>query len=159
MGVSGSKLPRPDASFYVRLPGLPERAGAGAVVLRRAGAGWEVAVVVEPDGERQLPKGGVEAGETHLDALYRELLEEAGLREVVVVADLGVQERQNYARTRWQVTQYFLGVTAAEAVTPLEPGFSLEWHPLDAAPELFWPEQTRLVEEVRRGLAAGRWTL
>ena len=127
------------------------------MVLRRAGEAWEVAVVVEADGERQLPKGGVEAGETHLDALHRELLEEAGLRAVAVVADLGVQERQNYARTRWQVTRYFLGVTEAEAVTPLEPGFSLEWHPLEAVPELFWPEQTRLVADVRRGLAVGRW--
>ena len=129
------------------------------MVLRRAGEGWEGAVVVESNGERQLPKGGVEAGETHLDALHRELLEEAGLREVKVVADLGVQERQNYARTRWQVTRYFLGVTEAEAVPPLEPGFSLEWHSLGAVPELFWPEQTRLVEEVRRGTAAGRWAL
>ena len=118
-----------------------------------------MAVVLEADGERQLPKGGVETGETHLDALHRELLEEAGLREVTVVADLGVRERQNYARTRWQVTRYFLGVTQAEAIAPLEPGFSLEWHPLGAVPELFWPEQTRLVEEVRRGVEVGRWEL
>lgn len=76
-----------------------------------------------------------------------------------LVTDLGVLERQNYARTRWQVTRYFLGVTNEVGVTPLEPGFRLEWHPLEAVPSLFWPEQGELVKRVRQNLAGGEYGL
>ncbi|MCP2014994.1 8-oxo-dGTP pyrophosphatase MutT (NUDIX family) [Deinococcus sp. HSC-46F16] len=152
-------LPPPDGSWYVRPPDLPERASVGAVVLRREGGEWHVAVVVEPGEYFQLPKGGLESGETHEEALYRELREEAGLTVVRLVADLGVLERQNYARTRWQVTRSFLGVTEEVGVTPLEPGFRLEWRPLDAVPPLFWPEQGQLVERVRQNLVGGEYEL
>ncbi|MDL2344069.1 NUDIX domain-containing protein [Deinococcus sp. MIMF12] len=152
-------LPPPDDSWYVRPPDLPGRASVGTVVLRRGGGEWQVAVVVEPGDYRQLPKGGLEPGETHEQALHRELREEAGLTAVRLVADLGVLERQNSARTRWQVTRYFLGVTGEVGVTPLEPGFRLEWHPLNAAPPLFWPEQGRLVARVRQNLAGGEYGL
>ena len=65
-------LPPPDGSWYVRPPDLPERASVGAVVLRPGSlAGWRVAVVVEPGEYFQLPKGGLEPGETHEEALAR----------------------------------------------------------------------------------------
>ncbi|WP_104991429.1 NUDIX domain-containing protein [Deinococcus sp. NW-56] len=152
-------LPPPDATWYARPPGLPERASVGAVVLRREGGEWHVAVVVEPGEYLQLPKGGLEPGETHEEALHRELREEAGLTAVRLVADLGVLERQNYARTRWQVTRSFLGVTGEVGEPPLEPGFRLEWPPLNAVPRLFWPEQGQLVERVRQNLEGGGYDL
>ncbi|ANE43084.1 NUDIX domain-containing protein [Deinococcus puniceus] len=153
------KLPPPDATFYTHPPATPERASVGAVVLKRSDSGWLLAVVIEPGDYPQLPKGGVEAGETHEQALMRELREEAGLYAVRVVADLGTLERLNYARTLWQVTRYSLGVTEEMGQPPLEPGFRLEWHALADAPPLFWPEQTRLVEQVRGALARGEYGL
>ncbi|THF68426.1 NUDIX domain-containing protein [Deinococcus sp. Arct2-2] len=153
------KLPPPDTTFYTRPLAIPERASVGAVVLKRSDSGWLLAVVIEPGEYPQLPKGGVEVGETHEQALMRELREEAGLYAVRVVADLGTLERLNYAQTLWQVTRYSLGITGEVGQPPLEPGFRLEWHPLDAAQPLFWPEQTRLVQQVREALARGEYDL
>lgn len=128
-------------------------------MLRREGEGWRVAVVVEPGEYFQLPKGGLEPGETHEEALHRELREEAGLWRVRLVADLGVLERQNYARTRWQVTRYFLGVTTEIGRQPLEPGYRVDWPAIDAVPPLFWPEQGELVARVRQNLDGGGYGL
>ncbi|MBZ9752918.1 NUDIX domain-containing protein [Deinococcus sp. HMF7604] len=150
------RLPPPDAGHYCRPPGVPERPSVGAVVLRPDAAGWQVAVVVELGPYQQLPKGGLEAGETPEAALHRELREEAGLQAVRLVKHLGTLERLNYVKTKWQVTRYFLGVTLeAEPAAPLEPGFLLEWHPLIACPPLFWPEQAALVAQVATDLQRG----
>ncbi|GAA0497896.1 NUDIX domain-containing protein [Deinococcus depolymerans] len=164
---SQGPLPPPDATHYTRPDGVPPRLSVGGVILRPlkldtatlAGTpgGWQVAVVVEPGPYPQLPKGGLEAGETHRDALHRELREEAGLEGVQILRELATLERLNYARTKWQVTRYYLGTTTQqEALPPLEPGYRLEWHPLSGrsgqVPDLFWPEQTRLLRQVARQL-------
>ncbi|WP_291428691.1 hypothetical protein [Deinococcus sp.] len=138
-------LPPPDASYYTRPDGVPPRPSVGGVILRPltldtatlegAPGDWQVAVVVEPGSYPQLPKGGLEG--------------------VQIIRELATLERLNYARTKWQITRYYLGTTTQqEALPPLEPGYRLDWHPLlgGQVPDLFWPEQTRLLRQVARQL-------
>lgn len=150
-----------DAAWYVRPPGMRERRGAGGVVVR-----WEddrlLVALVRGDGlpDFLLPKGGVEAGEEDEEAARREVEEEAGLTDLRLLDDLGTKERLTYGRDRWQSTRYFLFLTAAIGGIPTDNSheYTTEWHPIDALPPMFWPEQRQLIEEnitrIRTAVAA-----
>ena len=139
-----------DETWYVRPPGIRERKGAGGVVVR-----WErdrlLVALVRGDGlpDCLLPKGGVEAGESNEEAARREVEEEAGLTDLRLLDDLGTKERLTYGRDRWQATRYFLFMTSETAGSPTDSthDYALEWHPLDALPAMFWPEQRQLIED------------
>ena len=65
-------------------------AAAGGVVVRPEG---EVLLLERPSrGEVRLPKGHIDPGETPLETARREIAEEAGFRELRMLADLGWQE-------------------------------------------------------------------
>jgi 8-oxo-dGTP pyrophosphatase MutT (NUDIX family) len=64
---------------------------AFAYVTRRVATGYDLLVfrsLDEPEGF-EVPKGAVDPGETFEEGARRELFEEAGLENLVVVADLG----------------------------------------------------------------------
>jgi len=148
-----------DESWYKRPPGVRERRGAGGVVVR-----WEddrlLVALVRGDGlpDFLLPKGGVEAGESDEEAARREIEEEAGLTDLLLLEDLGIKERLTYGRDRWQSTRYFLWLTSKTMGAPTDTthDYALEWHPIDALPAMFWPEQRQLIEDsiARIGIAA-----
>lgn len=125
--------------------GLPLRPGVGAVILR----GEWLAVVREADGTLTLPKGGIESDEDLQTALRREVHEETGLTEFTVLADLGIWERENLARTRWVQNRFFLCETEQTSGVPLEPGYALEWRPFNAPPALFWADQLEVLAQAR----------
>ncbi len=66
------------------------RASAGGVVVGRDGK----MVLVEQHGNTwSLPKGGIEEGESPLEAAKREIREETGIAQLTYVRDLGTYER------------------------------------------------------------------
>lgn len=146
-----------DDSWYHRPPGVAAHDSAGGVVVRVDGD--RLLVALQREGPRRaytLPKGHVEGGESVEDAARRETLEETGLRDLALLGPLGVRERLNFDRTSWKRTHYMLFLDARETA-PAVPGpaeFALEWFPIDALPEMFWPEQHELIESSREHIRA-----
>ena len=145
-----------DDSFYQKPPGIRESLAAGGVVLRLQGEQILIALVKESDYDSYiLPKGSLEPGEDVEETARREIEEEAGLSQLEYLADLGIQERLNYRRKAWKVIHYFLFLTHQEQGLPSDPthGYQCEWFPLDELPQMFWPEQQRLIEENRQWIS------
>jgi len=141
-----------DESWYKRPPGVRNRTSAGGVVTRAEDGEFYVALVGEIGlTGRVLPKGGVEPGESFEDAARREIEEEAGLTSLELVKKLGIRNRLSYDRDCWITTHFFLFVTEQVHGIPtdVEHHYALEWHPINALPILFWPEQRELIETNR----------
>jgi len=137
-----------DNRWYTRPPGVSAHEAAGGVVVRLRDVGPEVLLVREGGVlSFVLPKGHVEPGESQEAAARREIAEEAGVGDLVLLADLGVRERLNFERTSWKRTRYFLFLAGgAGGASPLP---EAQWLPLDALPAMFWPEQRALLEDER----------
>jgi 8-oxo-dGTP pyrophosphatase MutT (NUDIX family) len=144
-----------DHTWYKRPPGVPEHVSAGGVVARVEKKHVYVALV----GQRRrskyvLPKGHVENGETLEQAARREIEEEAGFTRLKLIAPLGVKERLDFSKRHWKSTHYFLFTTRQADATPAEDRYKVKWFLLEEIPELFWPEQTQLIHENRKQIAA-----
>jgi ADP-ribose pyrophosphatase YjhB (NUDIX family) len=138
-----------DESWYRRPEGVGEHVSAGGIVVRSEYGRLLLALVHEAGHDSfVLPKGHVDAGEDTEEAARREIAEEAGLTDLRLVADLGVRERLNFARTSWKKTRYYLFLTDQVSGTPrdLKHTHSADWFPLDALPPLYWPEQAELIQ-------------
>jgi len=149
-----------DESWYTRPPATPEHTSAGGVIVRRQGSRVYVALVREGEfSDYILPKGHVEAGENLEEAARREIGEESGLTDLVLVGELGVRERLDFLKRAWKKTHYYLFTTGQTEGTPTDRAhdYRLEWFPLDALPPMFWPEQKELIEtnraQIQRALA------
>jgi ADP-ribose pyrophosphatase YjhB (NUDIX family) len=138
-----------DENWYRRPEGIGEHVSAGGIVVRIANGRPLLAFVHEAGQESfVLPKGHVDTGEDPEAAARREIAEEAGLTDLQLVADLGVCERLNFARTSWKKTRYYLFLTNQASGMPRDPKHtrSVEWFPLAALPSLYWPEQAELIQ-------------
>ncbi len=72
---------------------LPLRKGVGVMLINRRGLVWTGRRRPKWVGDRsayvwQMPQGGLDPGEDPLDAAYRELEEETGVRSVELIAEL-----------------------------------------------------------------------
>ena len=112
---------------------------AGGVVARDG-----LIVVVNQRGSSwSLPKGHIEKGETALKAAKREIFEEAGIRDLEFVKELGVYERRRMAKdagkedtTELKRIHMFLFRTEQKELKPVDPD----------NPEARWVQKEKVCE-------------
>jgi 8-oxo-dGTP pyrophosphatase MutT (NUDIX family) len=71
------------------------RRSAGGVIVNPAG---NIVLVEQHGNSWSFPKGGVEEGESALEAAVREIREEAGLEDLVLVEELGSYVRRSIGK-------------------------------------------------------------
>lgn len=138
-----------DSTYYDKPAGIPEDVSAGGIIVRKRDGILQVALVRERGTDRYiLPKGGIEPGEDPETTARREIIEEAGLSGLALLADLGTMERMNFRKTHWKTIYYFLYRLDDEPGIPTDPfhNFVCDWFSLDHLPPMFWPDQRRLIE-------------
>jgi 8-oxo-dGTP pyrophosphatase MutT (NUDIX family) len=110
---------------------------SGGVVFRRGEPGIEFLLIRDPYQNWGLPKGHIEGGETAEAAALREVEEETGLGELLVVAQLPTIDW--YFRDRGKLVHKFchfflLECVDGEATPQLDEGITeCVWQPADAA--------------------------
>ncbi|MGE5222633.1 MAG: NUDIX domain-containing protein [Omnitrophica WOR_2 bacterium] len=137
-----------DESWYIKPPGIREGVSSGGVVARaQDGIVWVALARENIEDAYILPKGRVEPGESIEEAARREIMEEAGLSGLTLLADLGVQERLNFEKVEWKKIYYFLYTTNHTGGRPTDPNhqYRCDWFPIDSLPPMLWPEQLALI--------------
>ena len=141
--------------LYFMLP-RPMTLGARGVVFdRAANAVFLIEHTYVPGW--QLPGGGVEPGETMLEALTRELMEEGNI-ELSAPPVLKSLHHNRHASRRDHVAVYL--VTEFRQTAPHVPDREIKaagFFALDALPENTTPGTRRRIEEVLRGADASAW--
>jgi 8-oxo-dGTP pyrophosphatase MutT (NUDIX family) len=133
---------------------------SGGVVYRRAGDSLEFLLIRDPYRNWGLPKGHIEGGESPEQAALREVEEETGLADIVVVAQLPTIDW--YFRDRGTLVHKFchfflLECTGGNAAPQLDEGITeVVWQPCPSALEIVSYANAREVMEaatawLRRG--------
>jgi len=149
-----------DPRWYERPAEVPVRLSAGGVVARYEAPDVVVALTREIAHAQELPgyvlpKGGVQDEEPLLAAARREIMEEAGLGNLTVLAHLGTGEHLNVDWTRWVHSHYFLFTTDQVDGRPTDAAhhFDVRWFALDDLPQLAWRDQHELLTRHRDRIA------
>jgi putative (di)nucleoside polyphosphate hydrolase len=161
-------------SAPIKAEDLPYRPCVGVMILNREGLVWAGRRIPvgnsEYDGSPQLwqmPQGGIDKGEDPLEAAYRELYEETGMKTVSLLAEakdwinydlpsqligIGLKGKFRGQTQRWFAFR-FEGNEDEIAINPPpgghEPEFDAwEWKVMHMLPELIVPFKRAVYDEV-----------
>lgn len=144
---------------------LPYRAGVGAVLFNPDGLVW----VGQRAGGRypkswQMPQGGIDAGETPEQALWREMVEETGTDKAVILAEterwltyelppalVGVAWKGRYRgqKQKWFALRFTGDDSDIDLETHAKPEFSAwRWVELATLPGLIVPFKQAIYREI-----------
>ena len=133
-----------------------DRRGAYGILVGHDG----LLLLVEQDGELQLPGGGIDPGETPNRALHREVLEETGWRIAELRRFFAFQRfvyMPEYGYWARKVQSIFIARAIRALHPPLEPGHLPLWLPLLCVylpvglSALSWPVSRSLALAIVRG--------
>lgn len=128
------QVPRSDKHYKIR-PGVYAILPRGRQIL--------VTFQNAPIPEFQLPGGGVDPGESPLQALYREVREETGW-SIAYPRRLGAFRRYtfmpDYDLWAEKLCTVYIAHPVRQICPPQEPGHSAHWLPVDTAAELIGNE-------------------
>lgn len=153
---------------------LPYRPCVGVMILNHDGLVWAGHRIPEPDGEMegakqlwQMPQGGIDYGETALEAAKRELYEETGIRTATLIAEapdwinydlpahlIGIALKGKYrGQTQKWFAFRFAGNISEIAINPPPGGHTAEfdrweWKPMHDLPELIVPFKRKVYDQV-----------
>ncbi len=142
-----------------------EERSCGVIPFRRRDGNIEFlllhsALVRNPDACWEFPKGGIEKGETELEAALRELGEESTLFNIEILPDFRDQVRYQYRRAGMEIDKtvvFFIGeVTDWSSIPSTPPSFEHEFaqkegiwcvwaNEQDATRRLFHPGMRKLL--------------
>ena len=158
----------------VRAEDLPYRPCVGIMVLNREGLVWAGRRIPEGNSEYdgsaalwQMPQGGIDPDEDPLEAAYRELYEETGMRSVKLLASardwinydlpphligIGLRGKYRGQTQRWFAFR-FEGDESEIAINPPPGGHSAEfdawgWKPMQDLPQLIVSFKRQVYEKV-----------
>ncbi|MBY3051862.1 MULTISPECIES: RNA pyrophosphohydrolase [Rhizobium] len=158
----------------VKAEHLPYRPCVGVMILNRDGLVWAGRRISDGNSEYdgspqlwQMPQGGIDKGEDPLDAAYRELYEETGIKTVTLLAEardwinydlppaligIGLRGKFRGQTQRWFAFR-FDGDDSEIAINPPpgghEPEFDAwEWKPMRQLPGLIVPFKRAVYDQV-----------
>ncbi len=140
-----------DSSWYIKNTQVPLRIAAGGIVVRWEGDRLWLALTIEEGRYTELPKGGVEKGETLEQAARREVMEETGVVDLTLLfpKPFQIEQRYGYYKRTWIIISYFLYLTEQHEAVPQDAQHTLTWVPFDTLPEMFWFRQGEWLERER----------
>ncbi|WP_238366387.1 NUDIX hydrolase [Mesobacterium pallidum] len=127
----------------------------GAYALLPRGDQLLVTLQTAPGPELQLPGGGIDPGESPVQAIHREVMEETGWR-VTGLRRLGVFRRftwmEDYDIWAEKLCHIYLATPVRQVAEPAEPAHVTLWvHPAEAAENLGSPGDRAFAAWLARG--------